>query len=478
MKNGEIFNDVLGPGMTGPSSSHTAGPVRIGHIMHDVAGGIRKCAVLMSSSGSYKATLTGQGSNFGFCGGLLGMLPDDDRLKDSMQLAEEAGVSIEFRFEDRTYDHPNRVYLQAEGVDGRSHSVAAKSVGGGAIIVDCIDGLECELDGSKYCLLEENAVGLSETRPDSDSRVIRPVTGVITRFVQQPPFRSAAEMSLYCSQQCRTPLEAITDYESSVAVIEEREIRKKTENVLEAMCRAWRFGAACGGSEGFSYMTPSAAKLRQARENGRFIDLGLLGEATVIAVATMEHNRRSGTIVAAPTAGSSGVLPAVLLPCEEQFGKEKLLDALLISGIIGTFIFNKATFAAESCGCQAENGSASAMAAGALAYMYSGSLDNAFSAASLAMQNMLGLICDPVAGGVEIPCISRNVAAAANAYTAANMIINGFDSVIPLDDAIESMARVGSKMCSEHRCTSMGGLAACRKAREIADEINRGNGQS
>lgn len=118
------------------------------------------------------------------------------------------------------------------------------------------------------------------------------------------------------------------------------------------------------------------------------------------------------------------------------------------------------------------------MAAGALAYMYSGSLDNAFSAASLAMQNMLGLICDPVAGGVEIPCISRNVAAAANAYTAANMVINGFDSVIPLDDAIESMARVGSKMCSEHRCTSMGGLAVCRKAREITNEVNRGNGQS
>ena len=188
--------------------------------------------------------------------------------------------------------------------------------------------------------------------------------------------------------------------------------------------------------------------------------MGLLTKASLWAAATMEYDICMGRCVAAPTGGSCGVLPAAIISIGEDLGlsKEKVREGMLVAGLVGVFIDHGATFAAEICGCQAENGSASAMAAAGLVQLLDGSADEAFAAGSLALENILGLICDPVAGVGNIPCVSRNSMATVNAVLSANLVLSGFDPYIPLDQAISAMASVGRLMAEEHRCTGRGGL--------------------
>jgi len=144
---------------------------------------------------------------------------------------------------------------------------------------------------------------------------------------------------------------------------------------------------------------------------------------------------------------------------------------MLAAGIIGVFISEQATFSAEVCGCQAECGTASAMAAAGLVQLIGGNVKQGIDAASIALQNMLGLICDPVANRVEVPCLGKNVMAAANAFAAANMIISGVDVVIPLDETIKAMYKVGVSLPVELRCTGRGGLSTTETALKIMGKM-------
>lgn len=194
--------------------------------------------------------------------------------------------------------------------------------------------------------------------------------------------------------------------------------------------------------------------------SGNLATVGCLDKAMLYAISVMENSCAHNTVVAAPTAGSSGVIPATIFAIGEsaELTKEEQIKGLLASGLTGAFIANQATFGAEVAGCQAENGAASAMAASGVVAMLGGTAEQGFKAASMALQNMLGLICDPVGGLTEIPCISRNVAAISNAIMAANMVMLGFDPMIPLDETIRSMYEVGQMLPEELRCTCGGGL--------------------
>jgi L-serine dehydratase len=146
--------------------------------------------------------------------------------------------------------------------------------------------------------------------------------------------------------------------------------------------------------------------------------------------------------------------------------------AMLAGGLIGVFVAARATFAAEVAGCQAECGAGSAMAAAALVTLARGTTEQAVSAASMALQNILGLICDPVANRVEVPCLGRNVMAASNALACANMALAGFDAVVPLDEVSETMLRVGESLPSALRCTALGGLSITRTSKAIEAKLN------
>ena len=192
-----------------------------------------------------------------------------------------------------------------------------------------------------------------------------------------------------------------------------------------------------------------------------------------VALQMGESNACMKRIVAAPTAGSCGVLPAVLVPFyeERQRPVEQILEAMYVAAGIGQVIAHRASISGAAGGCQAEIGSASAMAAGALVHLQGGDAFQICQAVGMALKNLLGLVCDPVAGLVEVPCVKRNVIGTVNALSVADMVMAGIESRIPPDQVIDAMKEVGDKMDVSFRETAMGGLAATPAGQEVSKKM-------
>lgn len=205
-----------------------------------------------------------------------------------------------------------------------------------------------------------------------------------------------------------------------------------------------------------------AAKLEKRRVENKSICGNVLTKALIYSQAVLEVNASMGVIVAAPTAGSAGVLPAVLFSLEEEFGLSEtdVLSGLFTAGAIGCLLMKNASVSGAEAGCQAEIGSAAAMAAAAAVEMMGGSPEQCLDAASITLSNMLGLVCDPIAGLVEMPCQSRNAAGASNALTSAEIVLAGIRAAVPFTEMSEAMYRVGKGLPSELRETALGGCAA------------------
>jgi L-serine dehydratase len=199
----------------------------------------------------------------------------------------------------------------------------------------------------------------------------------------------------------------------------------------------------------------------------------LLGDRVTVtlarAISTLEVNAAMGLIVAAPTAGAAGVLPAILISTGEfmEADEERLVDAMLVAGGVGGVIAHRASLSGAEGGCQAETGTAAAMGAAAVTWLHGGTHEQVSTAVALALQGMLGLICDPIGGLVEIPCIYRNASAAMQAISSAEMALAGLDFPVPADEVIDVMGEVGRKMPVAYRETAMGGLAATPAARRL-----------
>jgi L-serine dehydratase len=191
------------------------------------------------------------------------------------------------------------------------------------------------------------------------------------------------------------------------------------------------------------------------------------------ALAAKEVNSCMGRVVAAPTAGASGILPGTLVTLQEthHFEERKILECLLVSAGIALIIEQNASLAGAVGGCQAETGSAAAMAAGAIVYALEGSVDQVFNAVGITIQCMLGLVCDPVAGLVEVPCIVRNASAAAIAYASAQMAIADVSGIIPVDECVQALGEVGQSLEDRYKETALGGLAATPTGKKIAEKI-------
>ena len=214
-------------------------------------------------------------------------------------------------------------------------------------------------------------------------------------------------------------------------------------------------------------------KMRIYNESGRNICGDFIGVVMEKALKMGESNACMKRIVAAPTAGSCGVIPAVLLSYEENKNAEEdeLVKALFVASGIGKVVAENASIAGAFGGCQAEIGTASAMAAGALAYLQGADNEQIMQAATFALKNMLGLACDPVGGLVEVPCVKRNVAGVVNAISSAQLALAGITSVITPDDTIDSMRRIGNDLPSCLKETSKGGLAVTESAKRIMEQF-------
>lgn len=503
-----IFNEVLGPIMIGPSSSHTAGPARIGKMGWQLLGEpVREIVIRFDAMGSFAACYNSQGSDFGFVGGLLGLDTSDDRMRESLKLAAESGVKVSFRKEHlQEVMHPNQAEITLTGERGRVVEITAISTGGGMFQILRYQGFSVSLQGDSYDLLLTGDEGIC-TEIEAKARkiqnfemstsvskmqdgtlaqlkfdrapaeelmrtlrsltglkeiiLLKPVLPVVKRRGQRPPFCTAEEAAAYAKEHHLQPWELACTYEEAISGMPQKEVFSLMDTIVDIMRDSAVRGVA-GGYPQRGFLPPQTCRVAEnmKKPGAKVFDMGLLNKAALWASATMEYDICMGRCVAAPTGGSCGVLPAAIISIGEDMNlsKEKIRQGMLAAGLVGVFIDHGATFAAELCGCQAENGSASAMAAAGLVQLLDGSTEEAFAAASLALENILGLICDPVAGVGNIPCVSRNSMAAVNAVLCANMVLNGFDPYVPLDQAIDAMNRVGSLMAEEHRCTGRGGL--------------------
>jgi L-serine dehydratase len=296
-----------------------------------------------------------------------------------------------------------------------------------------------------------------------------PIMPVIMNEEPDVSFRNIYEFTALASVKGGKLSDYAIDYEASVGNIQEDDIMKLSHTYLKVIIDSVETGLK-GTSWNDRILHSQSPLIREAEKKGSLIPDSLTNEIIATVSAIMETKSSMGTILAAPTAGSCGTIGGVLIPTGKLMKKdnESLSRALLAAGLFGVFIADVTGFAAEEGGCQYECGAASGMAAAALVELTGGDAITALNAGSLALQNIIGLVCDPVADRVEVPCLGKNIMAALNALASANMAIAGFDTVIPAGEVIEAMKSVGCSMPHELRCTGKGGLSITPSAMNSA----------
>ena len=540
------LRDIIGPIMVGPSSSHTAGALRIAQMARSLLAD-EPAKVVFRLYGSFAYTYRGHGTDRALVAGMLGLHTDDLRIRDSFSLARERGLDFSIIPDTTTKTpHPNTVDIEATDRSGGSVSVRGVSIGGGAAELARIDDIDVSITGEfnalivhqidtpgvlahisqtmgkrgvnigtvvmhrrrrggeAFTVLEiddpvpEDAIREVLSHPSIISVRFVPADGLNRRLKDGTPrrvthedlsdfeqldFVSARELLERCEDRGLSISEAFCEREEALLATLgedrnawrpylERVLKVMRESVEQPLERPMKSMAGLIGGEA---RRVQGLHQRKGAGNGNSAGNGndgsasrsILGDMTstcvIYALAVLECNASMGRIVAAPTAGSSGVLPATLLALADCRGasREDLVRGLLNAAAIGYLIARNATVAGAEGGCQAEIGAASAMAASALCEIRGGSPRACMNAAGIALADMLGLVCDPVGGMVEAPCQTRNASAAANALVAAECALAGVESLAPLDEVIEAMLKVGRALPSELRETALGGMAAC-----------------
>lgn len=516
-----IFNDVIGPVMRGPSSSHCTASLRIGRICRDLMDEeISRVLIEFDPAGSLATTHSTHGSDMGLFGGFLGWQASDERLVHAERHLKDAGIDVQIRIRDIKAGHPNTYRLTVAN-DEETHVITALSTGGGMIRIIGIDGFDVSLEGDyaeTLIFTDTNAdeiLGLLKDQMTADHilhhvhdgsalieikaqefppgallerlekqysgitiKRIHPVLPVFSRRNISVPFADCRGMLAWNESRGLPLWELALEYESSRGNISGARVLEMMQEITAVIRSSIADGMA--GTEYSDRILLSQTPLfRKKLESGDLLDAGILNRAVMYVSALMEMKSSMGVIVAAPTAGACGGLPGTVTAAAEamELTEEDTAKALLAAGLIGVFIASGATFAAEVGGCQAECGAGSGMAAAALVTLTGGSTMQAVNAASMALQNIFGMTCDPVADRVEVPCLGKNILAAGNALTSANLALAGYDAVIPLDQVITAMHETGKSLPRELRCTGLGGLSLTPASRKLAEKLNRRRGQ-
>lgn len=504
-----IFNDVIGPVMRGPSSSHCAAALRIGRLCRDLMDcEIGEVYIEFDPNGSLATTHKGQGSDMGLFSGLLGWEAHDERLPDYLQAIRNAGINIRIDIHPIRANHPNTYKITLEN-QKEKREMTAISIGGGMIEVIEIDGATVSMAGDyfetliygsapeKYieylrnfemvdkieiCVGNERFLEVKSNRflprevgeellrqEEVDFiKYLHPVLPILSRDQISVPFITAEEMLSFNKDKGMQLWELALEYESERGNLTKEEVFDKMREIAGIMQEA-----ILSGLRGTEYtdriLGSQSVDFQREMKRGTLVAGEVMNHVIMFTSAMMEVKSSMGVIVAAPTAGSCGVLPGSLFGVATVLGlpRDEIVKALLVGGLIGVFVAAHATFAAEVGGCMAECGSGSGMAAAGIVALKGGTLDQSLAAASMALQSSLGLICDMIADRVEAPCLNRNVMAATNAIASANMALSNYNHLIPLDEVVETMKRVGDALPNTLCCTGLGGLAMTKTARRI-----------
>ncbi len=510
-----IFNDVIGPVMRGPSSSHSAAACRIGLLLRDlIAAEITDVVIDYDPNGSLVTTHESQGTDMGLYGGLLGWQADDARMIDYRQGIAESGINIQVNYLSYDAQHPNTYRIKVANAHSH-HTLMAISTGGGMIEVQAIDGAAVEICGDFHELLiygddwrvieqalpesltydfierhrgQRTFVELKSARGFSEAaiaqlessagvscvRYLHPVLPVLSRKNVDVPFLYCHALLTLGQAEGLALWQLALRYESARGDITEAEVWQRMRSIVRTMESSIQAGLR--GTEYDDRILPcQSVGFGECMQNKTLLDSGLLNTIVMYVSAMMEVKSSLGVIVAAPTAGSCGALPGSLLGAAKVMGRseDEVVKAMLAAGVIGIFIAEHSSFAAEIGGCQAECGAGSAMAAAGLVSLAEGSLSQAVTAASLALQNSLGMICDPIGNRVEAPCLGRNVMAASNAVSCANMALANYDPVVTFDEVVDTHFTVGKSIAHELRCTALGGLSVTDSSKQVEARLLR-----
>lgn len=505
--------------MRGPSSSHTAGAFHLGCMARSILGEIPQRATLaFDPAGSYAATYRPQGADRGFAMGLLDRPLTDARFFTALDDARAAGLDLEYQVRPLALaDHPNTVEMDLTAPSGRALHVVARSVGGGEVEITRLDGRPVLFNGASFELLaevpgahaaaalalvaEDGAVLDSPACVQEGDRtrwVIRrsaPLPEEARRrletlvdgarvwestpvyFVAQGPplVTSAAEMVVLAEQRGLSLGELALAYEAQLLGWSEADVMAEMLRRFDVMAQSVALGLDPAFT-GLQLMPTCAGAIFQAEREGRLATRSLHTRAAARALAVMHVDSAMGVVCAAPTGGSAGVLPGVMVTLLEEcnLSREQVARCLLAAGAVGMILAIRGTFAAEVAGCQVEVGASGAMAAASVVEAAGGTARQACDAAAIGFQNTMGTVCDLLHGMVEIPCHTRNAAAAAGAFVNADLVLGGYTNLIPLDETIDAVYAVGKAMPSELRCTSQGGLAVAPSALRLTPRCHTG----
>jgi L-serine dehydratase len=498
-----IFNDVIGPVMRGPSSSHTAASLRIARTALDILNDqLVKALVEFDQDGAWAPNYREQGTTIGIEGGLLGLDITDERIRNTESLAIEKGITIDYQVSSFTTSHANTVRLTLWGISQKKVQIIAVSLGGGSFEIRSIDGFNVSINGEWHELIifiqrnpgnpeelknnippdieflfqkKEELILLElkssfifspgfieqlQNYPGIDNiSVIHPIMPVIAGRRTEMPFDSLQSLLEYAEKNNVDLGELGLIYEMCLSGLNESELIRKMVDIIQIIHQSIDTGLK--GTYYEDRILPQQSHLIEKAEKEGKIKDPVINRIIANVTALMESKSSMEVIVAVPTAGSCGTVGGLLCAVAENIDSDnnELVKAYFAAGVVGAFFAQGPGFSAEEHGCQVECGAASGMAAAAVVQLMEGTAKQALGAASMAIQNMIGLVCDPVADRVEVPCLGKNISAAVNAYSSAIMAISGFDEVIPLDQVIQTVSRVSKSMPSCVKCTGKGGLS-------------------
>ncbi len=511
-----IFNDVIGPVMRGPSSSHTAASWRIARTALDILNQpLEKALIEFDRDGAWAPNYREQGTTMGMDGGLLGLEITDEQMKDTANYARRKGITIEYRISSFPTNHANTVRLTLWGISKKRMQLIAVSLGGGSFEITSVNGFPVKLYGDLYGIMifSQNKPDLSDKiNPIIPSEVafsseqkehtikyefkssatfspeliaqlknysgideisfIKPIMPVIAGRQIEMPFTTVQSLIDYADKNGADLGDLGLIYEKCLSGLFDHELIDKMNEIIKIIHKSIDTGLS-GTQYADRILQQQSHLIGKAEKEGKIKD-SVMNRIIANVSALMESKSAMEVIVALPTAGSCGTVGGALRAISENTGSsgDELNKAYFAAGIVGACFAQGPGFSAEEHGCQVECGAASGMAAAGIVQLMGGSAKQALDAASMAIQNMIGLVCDPVADRVEVPCLGKNISAAVNAYSSALMSVSGFDAVIPLDQVIQTISRVSKTMPPCVKCTGKGGLAITETAMSIKNKLN------
>lgn len=511
-----IFNDALAPVTPGPSSSNTCGPSRIARVCRQIFGKQpKKLTVDISTKGNLIISYLGMRTDMAFLNGALGRTCTDERFTHAFEDAKNAGLEMESRFLDELPGIPTHMaILTMEDETGSCMHFQSVSVGGGAFLIEKIDGCPVKIEGDNEelfvftDLLSDEQIehlkteaaklpgfndvswaagenfGILNVKTDTPVepssadaltslpgcrfwRSCGPELDVVSSASRKPPFETTAEMIAYAHETGLPLWKLAVEYEMALSGWSEEKVMETAASRWAVIVNSIR-GGFKPGNDMNGIVQACAPGVRDAFQSGNLIPLGAVDIGAPISLSIMEYSNCSGVITCIPTGGSSGVVPGALCGAAKTMGKteEDVIHALLVAGLMGTFM--EPTKYLGALGCQAEIGCAAGMAAAGLISLLEGSPEQACTAAVMTIQSLMGLLCDKIGGLVQVPCLSRNMTAVSIAATCANATMAGMEALVPLEEIIEAMLQSGSALRAGgiNRMGSCGTATGCRLAAE------------